>query len=141
MTNREMLEMLCRDMGELKGSVHNLENRFDNLENRFDDLENRFDNLENKFDNLENKFDNLENRVDGLGIRVGELEADMKSIKWTLENEVRRNILTIAEGHMSLDRKLDEALKVNQENEMTILRVNVLENDMRIVKNQLGVIA
>ena len=57
----------------------------------------------------------------------------------TLENETNRNIKIIAKGHMDLVRKLDEALAVKNEREMMKLRVNVLENDMRIVKNRIGI--
>ena len=106
MTNREMLEMLCRDMGEVKVSVHN-----------------------------------LEEDVAVLKEDAANLKEDVESLKLTQENELRKNIMTIADGHMDLNRKLDEALKVSQERERTILRVTVLENDMRIVKNQLGITA
>ena len=43
------------------------------------------------------------------------LKSEVKSIRLTLENETNRNIRLIAEGHLTLERKLDESLKVNQE--------------------------
>ena len=106
MTNREMLELLCRDMGEVKVSVHR-----------------------------------LEEDVASLKEDVTVLKEDVDSIKLTQENEIRKNILTISDGHIDLNRKLDEALKVEQEKEMTILRVTILENDVRIMKSQLGIMA
>lgn len=39
----------------------------------------------------------------------------VKDIQLTLENETNRNIRIIAEGHLDLSRKLDEALKVENE--------------------------
>ena len=120
MTNREMLEMLCRDMGEVKVSVHNLE----------EDVA-----------VLKEDVAVLKEDVAVLKEDVANLKEDVESLKLTQENELRKNIMTIADGHMDLNRKLDEALKVSQERERTILRVTVLENDMRIVKNQLGITA
>ena len=38
-----------------------------------------------------------------------------------------------------MNRKLDEALKAEQEKELMLLRVNVLENDMRKVKEKVGI--
>ncbi len=53
---------------------------------------------------------------------------EIKSIELTLENETNRNIQIIAEGHLDLVHKLDDALKVENEKEMLLLRVNHLED-------------
>ena len=37
------------------------------------------------------------------------IKRDIKSIQLTLENETNRNIKIIAEGHLDLSRKLDDA--------------------------------
>ena len=59
---------------------------------------------------------------------------EIKSIELTLENETNRNIQIIAEGRLDLVRKLDDALKVENEKEMLLLRVNHLENELKKVK-------
>lgn len=59
----------------------------------------------------------------------------------TLENETNRNIKIIAEGHLDLSRKLDDALKVDTEKEMLLIRVNRLENDVRRLKERISEIA
>lgn len=69
------------------------------------------------------------------------IQREIKSIQLTLENETNRNIIRIAEGHLDLSRKLDEALKVENEKEMLVIRVNVLENELRKVKDRLSTIA
>lgn len=72
---------------------------------------------------------------------LGELKTEVKSIQLTLENETNRNIKIIAEGHLDLSRKLDEALKVDNEKEMLLIRVNVLENEVRKLKERIERIA
>jgi hypothetical protein len=59
----------------------------------------------------------------------------------TLENETNRNIKIIAEGHLDLSRKLDDALKVDTEKEMLLIRVNRLENEVRRLKERISEIA
>lgn len=59
----------------------------------------------------------------------------------TLENETNRNIKIIAEGHLDLNRKLDDALKVDTEKEMLLIRVNHLENEVRRLKERISEIA
>ena len=43
---------------------------------------------------------------------IAGLKQEVKEIQLTLENETNRNIKLIAEGHLDLSRKLDDALKV-----------------------------
>lgn len=69
------------------------------------------------------------------------IKRDIRSIQLTLENETNRNIKLIAEGHLDLGRKLDEALRVDNEKEMLLVRVNSLENELRKVKERIESIA
>lgn len=69
------------------------------------------------------------------------IRRDMKEIQLTLENETNRNIKIVAEGHLDLSRKLDEALKVDNEKEMRMIRVNALESEVRRLKEKLATIA
>ncbi|MDE6750303.1 MAG: hypothetical protein K2K21_14760 [Lachnospiraceae bacterium] len=69
------------------------------------------------------------------------IKRDIRSIQLTLENETNRNIKIIAEGHLDLSRKLDNALKVDNEKEMLLIRVNALENELRKVKERIEGIA
>ncbi|MBS6953447.1 MAG: hypothetical protein KH230_09440 [Enterocloster asparagiformis] len=69
------------------------------------------------------------------------IKQDIVSVKLTLENETNRNIKVIAEGHSILNRRLDEALKVDSEKELLLIRVNVLENEVRKLKEKIESIA
>ena len=69
------------------------------------------------------------------------LDNKITDIQLTLENETNRNIKIIAEGHLDLSRKLDEALKVDNEKEMLLIRVNRLENELRRLKARVEEIA
>lgn len=88
---------------------------------------------------LKGDVQELKGDVQGLKGRMQAVEANVKDLRLTLENETNRNIRIIAEGHLDLNRKLDEALKVENEKEWMHLRVNVLENDMRRVKEKIGI--
>ena len=68
--------------------------------------------------------------------RLDKMDAKITDIQLTLENETNRNIRIIAEGHLDLSRKLDEAILTKDERELIFLRLSVLENDVRILKEQ-----
>ncbi|MBQ3029224.1 MAG: hypothetical protein IJD26_09085 [Lachnospiraceae bacterium] len=69
------------------------------------------------------------------------VKRELRSLQLTLENETNRNIALIAEGHLDLCRKMDDALKVENEKEMLLIRVNTLENEVRKLKERISNIA
>ena len=69
--------------------------------------------------------------------RLDEMDRKITEIQLTLENETNRNIKIIAEGHLDLSRKLDEALKADNEKELLLLRVNRLESELIKIKQRL----
>lgn len=71
---------------------------------------------------------------------IGENSKRIKKIELTLENETNRNIQLIAEGHLNLDRKLDEALKTLQPNTMYHLKVNYLDGEIKKIKEAIGMV-
>lgn len=73
--------------------------------------------------------------------RMTSLEGRMTSVELTLENETNKGINIIAEGHQDLDRKLNQALKIEEEKEILMLRVNYLESELCKVKTKLREIA
>lgn len=72
---------------------------------------------------------------------IKKMQMQIRDLQLTLENETNRNIQLIAEGHLDLNRKLDEALKVEANKEILLLRVNSLENEVRRLKERIEHIA
>ena len=72
---------------------------------------------------------------------IAGLKQEVKEIQLTLENETNRNIKLIAEGYLDLSRKLDDALKVENEKELLLIRVTSLENEVRRLKARIEEIA
>ena len=50
-------------------------------------------------------------------------------------------LICVAEGHLDLSRNLHEALKIDSEKEMMAVRVNILESELRRIKQRLNDIA
>lgn len=72
---------------------------------------------------------------------IKKLENKVTEVQMTLENETNKEIRSIAEGHLDLSRKLDDALKVENQKEMLLLRVTNLENEVRRLKQRIEEIA
>ena len=132
MTNRELLETIVIKLESIDQRLGRVEQRLDKVEQRLDRVEQRLDSLEQRFDSLEQRLANLESGQLSMANRLTNMEL-------TLENEVSRNICTIAEAHLDLSRKFDRALKVKEDDELVRVRLNVLENDVRKIKQRLEI--
>lgn len=90
---------------------------------------------------IHERLDKMEARLDKLEERLDKVERKVTEIQMTLENETNKEISIIAEGHLDLSRKLNNALKVENEKEMLLLRVTRLENEIRRIKQRIEEIA
>ncbi len=62
--------------------------------------------------------------------RLSSLEDRVTHLELTLENVTNKQISIIAEGHLDLSRKLDDAVRIQGEMEMIKLRLTALENEV-----------
>ena len=63
---------------------------------------------------MQSEVQEVKGQVQGIEGKARELEGHVQGIRLTLENETNKNINIVAEGHLDLSRKLDEALKVEK---------------------------
>ena len=131
------MESLERKTDELGEKVEDLEKKTDELGGRVESLEQKTEELGNRVESLEQKTEELGNRVEKLEHRTDELGQMVKSTELILENETNRNIRMIAEGHLDLNRKLDSALRIENEKELLVVRVNILEGEVRRIKERM----
>lgn len=89
--------------------------------------------------NMKNDMQEMKTDMQGMKTDIQDLRGRVSGIEMTLENETNRNIRIIAEGHADLSRKLDEALKVESEKELLLVRTNIMENDIRKIKDKLEI--
>lgn len=118
---------LQTEMKEVKGDIREMKGDIQELQTEMKEV---------KEDIQDTKEDVQELKTD-----VEQLKTSVKSIETTLENEVIHGIKIIAEAHFDLHRKLHEALKITNEEELIVLRVTNLEREMREVKERIDKIA
>ena len=87
---------------------------------------------------LQGDVQSLKEDVQTLKEDVQSLKERVTNIEITLENETNRNIQLVAEGHLNLDRKLDEALKELHPNTMYHLKGNHLDGEVTKMKRILN---
>ena len=141
----EDVQSLQGDMQVLKGDVQVLKGDVQVLKGDVQELKGDVQVLKEDVQVLKGDVQVLKGDVQELKEDVQELKEDVQvlkervtNIEITLENETNRNIQLIAEGHLNLDRKLDEALKELHPNTMYHLKVNHLDGEVTKMKRILN---
>lgn len=65
-----------------------------------------------KLDTLIELVKDNNKRLEDVEKEINNIQKEVTGIKVTLENETNRNIRVIAEGHLDLSRKLNEAVRI-----------------------------
>lgn len=89
-----------------------------------------------RFDRIDMRLDGLDNRLDKLEVRLDKVENRITSIETHIENTIIPHIQLIAESHIDLSRKLDNAIEQRLEREMLKMRVEVLEQSIKRTRLQ-----
>ena len=145
MSENEKLNLILEGIGEIKDDVRGLKEDVQGLKEDVQGLKEDVQVLKEDVQGLKEEVQVLKEEVQVLKEDVQTLKEDVQSVKErvtlfeiTLENETNRNIQLIAEGHMNLDRKLDEALKELHPNTMYHLKVNHLDGEVTKMKRVLN---
>ena len=134
----EDVQSLQGDMQVLKGDVQVLKGDVQELKGDVQVLKEDVQVLKGDVQVLKGDVQELKEDVQELKEDVQVLKERVTNIEITLENETNRNIQLIAEGHLNLDRKLDEALKELHPNMMYHLKVNHLDGEVTKMKRILN---
>ena len=87
------------------------------------------------------KLDLILSKMQHMDNDLQEVKRKVTNIDLTLENEIRVNIRRVAEGHLDLSIHLQDEIKTDNEKEMLVIRVNMLESELRRMKDRLDQIA
>ena len=110
--------------------MSDVEHKIDGLEHRMSGLEQRVSAVEKNLLALDLHVSAMDQNVAALEQHVSKVDQHVIHIDLTLENETNRNIKQISEGHSILYDKLLEALQFEKRDEMTQIRLNVVESDI-----------
>ena len=123
MENQKM-DLILQKLGGIEGGLDSVREDVRSLQGDMQTIKGDVQTIKGDVQTLKEDVQTLKDRVTNIEI--------------TLENETNRNIQLIAEGHLNLDRKLNEALKELQPNTMYHLKVNHLDGEVTKMKRMLN---
>ena len=124
MTENQKMDLILQKLGGIEGGLASVREDVRSLQGDMQTLKGDVKTLKEDVQTLKEDVQTLKDRVTNIEI--------------TLENETNRNIQLIAEGHLNLDRKLDEALKELHPNTMYHLKMNHLDGEVTKMKRILN---
>lgn len=139
MTDSQKLDYLIEQMTGVKAEITEMKEDIAGLKEDVAGLKEDVAVLKEDVAELKEDVAVLKEDVAGLQERMDKQENELRYIRTFQENNLEKGIKIIAEGHVMLLRRLNEALKITEDDEMLRLRVNVLECDMSRVKEKLAV--
>ena len=123
----------------LEKSAEKTNEKIAGIENKISGIENKISGIENKISGMESTISSMENKISDMDEKMSKMQDDILNIQLTLENETNRNIKIIAEGHLDLSRKYNEASTIKAEEELALIRLNTLSEDVRKIKAKLAI--
>lgn len=127
MTTEEMLVSLVENVKNINSTLNNMNEQFDDINNQIAEMKTDIQNVKDET-----------KQISEMKTDIQKMKNEIREISLTLENETNRNIKIIAEGHFDLSRKLDKALTVENEKEMALIRINMMESEIRRIKEKLA---
>ena len=100
-----------------------------------------FNHMKSEITDMKSNITDMKSEVTDMKSDIKETKSDIKDIQMTLENVTNKNVKIIAEGHHDLNKKLDNALKIENEKELLLIRLTVLENEVARIKARIEEIA
>ena len=138
MMENQKMDLILQKLGGIEGGLASVREDVRSLQGDVQTLKGDVQTLKEDVQTLKEDVQTLKGDVQTLKEDVQMLKDRVTNIEITLENETNRNIQLIAEGHLNLDRKLDEALKELQPNTMYHLKVNHLDGEVTKMKRMLN---
>ncbi len=140
MTDSQKLDLILSGLQGVKDDVQGLKSLKNDVQVLKDDMQG----LRGEVQGLKGEVQGLKGEVQGLKGDVQVMKSDIQKLdrkvagmEMHIENVTDKNITFIAEGHLDLSRKLDEALKVEQLKELYFIRTNIALDEIRKIKERL----
>lgn len=108
---------------------------------KLSEMDTKLSEMDTRFDKVDTRLSEMDGKIQEMDGKIQKMDGKVLDVQLTLENEINRKIHIIAEGHLDLSRKLDDALRVGNEKEMVLIRVTRLENEVRRLDKRIDVMA
>ncbi len=138
MTDSQKLDCILSEVYGIKEEVQGMKEGLQETKEEVQGMKVELQNTKEELQNTKEELQNTQEKVQGIQSSIQELSEKVTAIELMIENEIRDNIRSIAEGHLDLSRNLHEAMKPYEEIEIHSVKINMLETDVRELKARIS---
>ncbi|GLC79932.1 hypothetical protein [Lacrimispora brassicae] len=122
MTDSEKLELLLQavtniksDMQEVKADMQGVKADMQGVKADMQGVKSDMQGVKSDMQEVKSDMQEVKSDMQEVKTDIAILKKKVSVIELTLENEISHNIMVIAEGHLDLNRKLDEAIHLTSD--------------------------
>lgn len=104
MTDSEKLDLLLKEVGNLKADIKTIDSRLDQADSRLDQIDTRLDQMDSRFDVIELKQDRTAKKLDDLQLDVKIFERNISRDIHILNDEME-TVVEVLRQHELLPRR------------------------------------
>ncbi|WP_148409021.1 hypothetical protein [Murimonas intestini] len=101
-------------------------------------MQSDIDTLKQRLESVETRLESVETRLESLETRVESVEAKLESVALKLENETNHNIQLLAENHINLVDKLNQAIRVSDKTLLYEVQVSTLKSKVEYLEKEVA---
>lgn len=110
------------------------------FDSRMEQFDSRMRQLDSRMEQFDSRMEQLDNRMEQLDSRVEQLDSRATKIELHLENETDKNIQLLAENHIELINKLNQAIPIADKNLVYEVKVNHLIGEVNKLKEDVEIL-
>ena len=137
MTNDELLKKIYDDTQMMKTELTSVKETTEGLVTGLKEVREETKGLATGLEELREETKELAADMKSVREDTKELRSRMSAIELNLENETNKNIRILAENHLSLMEKLDEAIKVSNTHFFYELKVSSLDRRVTEIERRI----
>jgi methyl-accepting chemotaxis protein len=137
MTNDELLKKIYDDTQMMKTELTSVKETTEGLVTGLKEVREETKGLATGLEELREETKELAADMKSVKEDTKELRSRMSAIELNLENETNKNIRILAENHLSLMEKLDEAIKVSNRHFLYELKVSSLDRRVTEIERRI----
>ena len=137
MTNDELIKKIYDDTQMMKTELTSVKETTEGLVTGLKEVREETKGLATGLEELREETKELAADMKSVKEDTKELRSRMSAIELNLENETNKNIRILAENHLSLMEKLDEAIKVSNRHFLYELKVSSLDRRVTEIERRI----
>lgn len=71
---------------------------------------------------------------------MSSMREEVASLELTLENVTNRNLNIIAERCLDISKKLNDVIRIKNENKLLLIRMDIIENEIKLLKEKTDIL-